>query len=109
MSYLFLLGLNFLMLIGSGYFIKILWGLYESIFIKHMRQYVAPMGVKHASYDYDYDCMAVLCVCAATETYQWFPKTNERCRVRFGSNMQGHCHDLSLRSHEFIVSETMSS
>lgn len=93
----------------SGYFIRILLGLYESIFTKHMRWYVAPMDVKRASYNYYYHCMAVLSVCAATETYQWFPKSNERYRVRFGNNMQGYCHDLSLRSHEFIVSETMSS
>lgn len=61
MNYLFFLGLNFLMLSGNGYFIRILLGLYESIFTKHMRQYVAPTDVKHASYDYH--CMAVLCVC----------------------------------------------
>lgn len=109
MNCLFFLGLNFLMLSGSGYFIRILWELYESIFTKQMRWYVAPMDVKHASYDYDYHCMTILFVCAATETYQWFPKTNERYRVRFGNNMQGDCHYLSLRSHKFIVSETMSS
>lgn len=67
------------------------------------------MDVKHASYDYDYHCMALLFVCAATETYLWFPKTNERYRVRFGNKMQGYCHYLSLRSYKFIVSETISS
>lgn len=62
MNYLFFVGLNVIMLNGSDYFMRISWGLHEPIFTKHMKQYVAPMDVKHASYIIIISIMAVLCV-----------------------------------------------